>query len=119
MLLGLSALSSPSPQSPTESDPGGGISIPAGQLAVPVRLADPAVASLLQPGDRVDVFAADGRSGVRVVASGVTITATPTADGGPWMDGEGLVVLLAVPEQAATLAAASAGSPLTFALRPD
>lgn len=119
VLLALSALSSPSPQSPAEPDADRGMSIPAGQLAVPVRLADSAVASLLQPGDQVDVFAADGRSGATVVASRVTVTATPPTDEGPWTDSEGLVVLLAMPEQAATLAAASAGSPLTIALHPE
>ena len=71
---------------------------------MPVRLADAAVASLLQPGDHVDVFAADGRWGAKIVASGVTVTATPSTDEGPWTDGEGLVVVLAMPEQAAALA---------------
>jgi pilus assembly protein CpaB len=120
VLLGLSALSSPSQQPSAESDAGEGLTIPAGQLAVPVRLADSAVASLLQPGDQVDVFAADGRSGARVVASRVTVAATPTTDEGPsWTGDEGFVVLLAMPGQAGALAAASAGSPLTLALHPE
>jgi hypothetical protein len=118
VLLGLSALSSPSHPTSTEPDVDRGISIPAGQLAVPVRLADSAVASLLQPGDHVDLFAADGRWGAKVVASGVTVTATPVTDERPWTDGEGLVVVLALPEQATALAAASAGSHLTVAIHP-
>lgn len=119
VLLGLSALSSPSPQTSAEPDADRSISVPAGQLAVPVRLADSAVASLLQPGDHVDVFAADGRWGAKIVASGVTVTATPSTDEGPWTDGEGLVVVLAMPEQATALAAASVGSRLTIALHPS
>jgi Flp pilus assembly protein RcpC/CpaB len=118
VLLALSALSSPSPQAPTDREAGGGISIPDGQLAVPLRLADAAVTSLLQPGDLVDVFAADARSGAEVVASGVTVTATPSTDGGPWAGEEPLVVVLVMPEQAPALAAASAGGDLTVALHP-
>ena len=118
VLLGLSALSTPSQHSSTEPATDRGISIPTGQLAVPLRLADAAVASLLQPGDQVDVFAADNRSGVEIVASGVTVTTTPSTDAGPWTDGEGLVVVLVVPEQAAALAAAAAGSELTIAVPP-
>lgn len=34
-----------------------GISAPAGTVAVPIRLADPAVAALLRPGDRIDLVA--------------------------------------------------------------
>lgn len=119
VLLGLSALSGPSGQTSAEPDTDRSISIPEGQLAVPVRLADAAVVSLLQPGDHLDVFASDGRWGAKLVASGVTVTATPPADEGPWTDGEGLVVVVALPEQAAALAAASAAGHLTVALHPE
>ena len=39
-----------------------GISAPAGTVAVPIRLADAAVAALLRPGDRIDLVAPGGAS---------------------------------------------------------
>ena len=40
-----------------------GLAMPAGTVAVPIRLADPAVAGLLRPGDRVDLVAPTGVDG--------------------------------------------------------
>lgn len=80
-----------------------------GTVAAPVRLADPATAALLRPGDRVDVLATptDGQAeSATTVAAGLEVLAVPA--GG---DGEGaLVVLAATPAVAARLAAAAVGS---------
>ena len=91
----------------------------AGLVAAPVRLADPATASLLHAGDRVDVLAAateaTGPPGpATTVASGLTVLAVPAAGEG---DGEGaLVVLAATPGLAARLAAAAVRSRLSVTL---
>ena len=53
-----------------------------GQLVVPVRLSDPAVVTLLDPGDVVDVMVATERGGARLVAADLTVTAVPDADSG-------------------------------------
>ena len=97
--------------------------LPAGQeglLAVPVRLADAATASLLRAGDRVDVLAASSAPGTAVdavlVADDARVLAVPVAvpDGG---DGA-LVVLAADSRVARRLAAAAVSSRLSVALRP-
>lgn len=117
VLLALSTLTGPrDPSSPPGT--GTGITVPEGQLAVPVRLADAGIAALLRPGDRVDVFTSDVRAGVQIVATSVTVGTSPTTSDGPWQDGGELVVLLAFPEQAAALAGASVDGSLTVALHP-
>jgi pilus assembly protein CpaB len=90
------------------------------RLAVPVRLADAASATLLHAGDRVDVLAAASRPGAaaeaQVVADDVTVLAVPSAVEDA---GEGALVLLAVePSVARRLAAAAVSSRLSVALRP-
>lgn len=97
--------------------------LPSGLVASPVRLADPAVAVLLQAGDRVDVLAApvDAALGARttVVAAGVPVLAVPAID--PTSDptsGQGaLVVLATTPRVALALAAAATGQRLSVTLR--
>jgi Flp pilus assembly protein CpaB len=49
--------------------------LPAGMVAVPLRLSDPGVVAWLRPGDRVDVLAAPG-----AVGDTVLVDATATAD---------------------------------------
>jgi pilus assembly protein CpaB len=85
-------------------------------VAVPVRLADAAVARLLHSGDHVDVLAAraDAPSPARTVASGVPVIAVPRP--GPDTDEGALVVVQATRDQAATLAAAAAGSRLSVTI---
>jgi len=91
-----------------------------GTAAVPVRLADSAVAGLLQPGARVDVVTVDGDSdGGRVLASAATVVTVTDADdsqlGGR---GRGRLVLLGLPARAATrVAAVSLNQPVTVTLR--
>jgi len=96
---------------------------PPGTVVVPVRLADPGVATLLRPGDRVDLFAAATSASGSPVAERLAERAlvlphpSPGADsdssGGLLGSGtdaaEGTLTLVAVaPEQASSLAGASA-----------
>lgn len=88
-------------------------------VAVPVRLADPASATLLRPGDRVDVLAADTSPGApasaTVVAASVPVLAVPPPSG----DLEGALVVVATPvATAARLAAAAVSSRLSVVVRP-
>lgn len=90
-----------------------------GLVAVPVRLADPAAAALLRPGDRVDVLAAstapDGPPAAAVVAAAAPVLAVPEATAAA----EGaLVVLAAPPSTAARLASAEVSSRLSVVVRP-
>jgi len=90
-----------------------------GLVAVPVRLADPAAAALLRPGDRVDVLAAstgaDGPPAAAVVAAAAPVLTVPEQAEGA----EGaLVVLAAAPAAAARLASAEVSSRLSVVVRP-
>lgn len=104
---------------------------PAGLLAVPVRLAEPAAAVLVRRGDRVDVVAA--ASGSPVVTEAVVLAQVAGAsDGGDGWGGiggssggssgassGGAVVVLGVPaEQVSELARAQAGGALAIAVHP-
>jgi pilus assembly protein CpaB len=96
--------------------------VPAGQVAAPVRLADLAVATLLRPGDRVDVLATTADAGrAEVVAAGALVVSAPPVDATdpPAADGDAGLLVLAVPaETAARLAAAATNSTLTVTLGP-
>lgn len=91
----------------------------AGELvAVPVRLADPAAAALLRPGDRVDVLAAStdpATAGTAsVTAAGAPVLAVPAPDA----QAEGALVVLATPPAtAARLAATAVTSRLSVVVR--
>jgi Flp pilus assembly protein CpaB len=99
----------------------------AGLVAVPVRVADAASATLVTAGDHVDVLAAGsasasasgsasgGAPSARVVAVDAEVLAVPTAvqDSG---DGA-LIVVAATPSVAAGLAAAAVSSRLSLTLR--
>jgi Flp pilus assembly protein CpaB len=89
---------------------------PGGLVAVPVRVAEPALPMLVQAGDRVDVLAAspDGGSAARAVVSDVAVLAVPDADG--TADGA-LLVVAASPGAAGQLAAAAVTSRLSVAVR--
>jgi pilus assembly protein CpaB len=93
---------------------GGG---PDGAVAVPVRVAEPALPLLVQPGDRVDVLATalEGEQAARAVVSDVAVLAVPPAADSP----EGsLLVVAAAPGAAARLAAAAVTSRLSVVVRP-
>jgi pilus assembly protein CpaB len=81
-------------------------------VAVPVRLADPAVADLLTPGVRVDIVSANADA---VLASAATVI-TVLAETGSVKQGR--LVVLAMPRDTATrVAAASLGQEVTVTLR--
>jgi hypothetical protein len=79
-----------------------------------VRIADAATVRLLRPGDRVDVVAADGDSGARVVARHARVQQIPARDG-PGRGGA-LVVLRVTRAAATRLAGAAADAPLSVTL---
>jgi hypothetical protein len=92
-------------------------------VAAPVRIADPATARLLKPGDRVDVLAsaADGDStdGARIVARRARVAEVPETGDTEAVGsaGEGALRLLSVPRSTAVqLADAAAHSRVTVAL---
>jgi len=89
------------------------------ELIVPLQLSDPAVAAMLTPGDVVEVMVADQRGDATLVASELVVTAVPgTSDGGPWSDGDGLVMVAADAATALSLAGAASRGLLTVAIRP-
>jgi Flp pilus assembly protein CpaB len=96
-----------------------------GLLAAPVRIADPAAAGLLRPGDRITVFAATGRTGsdADVVVADVPVITVPAAGdptAGSSVTPTGAVVVLAVTTgQAAALTGAAARAPLAVAVQAD
>ncbi|MFF1448689.1 hypothetical protein ACFVYF_11125 [Streptomyces sp. NPDC058274] len=82
-------------------------------VTAPVRIADGATVRLLQPGDRVDVVAADNAGAARVVAAGVRVTDVPDVGATE----TGALVVLSVPRSAAArLAGAGATSRLAVTL---
>jgi Flp pilus assembly protein CpaB len=98
--------------------------VPAGQVAAPVRLADLAVATLLRPGDRVDVLAsAAGTGAAEVVAAAALVLsappgAAPDEESAIAPEGAGLLVLAVSPETATVLAGAATTGTLTVTLGP-
>lgn len=82
----------------------------------PVRIADAATVRLLRPGDRIDVIAGSGEAGpARVVAKGVRVDRVPKS--GDTDSGDGALVVLRVPREAATaLAGTAAGTRLAVTL---
>lgn len=101
-----------------ERAPSGGVDRRAdpSAVAVPVRLADAAVARLLRPGDRVDVLAArpDTPLPARTVAPGVPVVAVPRP--GPDTDEGALIVVETGRDQAALLARAAVDSRLSVTI---
>jgi pilus assembly protein CpaB len=97
----------------------------AGDVAVPVRVADgPAAAALVHAGNVVDVIAAgDTDSGAPaadgVIVRDVRVLATPTRDDGSNDGGDsaGLLIVEATSAQAATLAQAADGARLSVAVQ--
>jgi Flp pilus assembly protein CpaB len=95
-----------------------------GTVALPLRLADPAAAALLRPGDRIDVVAAVPGAGTsQVVGAGLVVLDAPTAGacvvGEALTDDAGLVVLAVTPPLATRLVAAAADAPLWYVLRRE
>lgn len=89
-----------------------------GTATVPIRLADPAVAALLQPGALVDVVTmAESAGESRTLASQATVV-TVTADDNETRPDRAQLVLLQLPTATANrLAAVSLKQPVTVTLR--
>ena len=94
--------------------PGVTASLPPGQVAAPVRLADLAVTALVRTGDRVDVLATatDAPSAEVVAERALVVAASGTGDEG----GAGLLLLAVDDATAARLAAAGTTATLTVTL---
>ncbi len=99
---------------------------PPGDVAAPVRLADPQVAALLRAGARVDVLVSgEEATAARTVARGATVLAVPAAAdgtaggllGGPDGGSGGLVLLAVDASTAADLAEAAAHGAVSVVLR--
>lgn len=106
---------------------GGRLAGPPGTVVAAVRLADGAVATLLQPGDRVDVLAASAQAGPgSAVARGALVLPAPAAQdrGSGLLGGSGEAsasapLMLAVqPEEAAALAGAAGTADLSAVVVP-
>jgi Flp pilus assembly protein CpaB len=96
-------------------------SVPPGHVIAPLRLADPALAALVRPGDMVDVVAADtdGEQPAVVIAAGarvVTVPELPDDRAGPGPDG-GLVLIDVDSHTAALVAQAAASATLSIIWR--
>lgn len=92
----------------------------AGEAAVPVRLADPAIAELLRPSQRVDLIAADPDAGSRSDPGVVLAERVPVLSVRPTGAGRqrGQLVVVRLPKQRASeVAAASLARSVTVALR--
>lgn len=100
------------------------------RVAAPVRVADPAAAALVWPGDLVDVLlATEGRAVAEVVVRAATVLARPSAPtsgsgligGGAGNPGDltsgGLLVLAVAAPDAAALAGAAARGALSITVR--
>jgi pilus assembly protein CpaB len=102
--------------------PGLTASLPEGQVAAPVRLADLAVAELVRAGDRVDVLAtAPDDADAHVVVSGALVLAPsslPDDGSGDLTSPSGLLLLAVEADTAARLAAAAASDTLSVTLAP-
>ncbi len=85
----------------------------AGLRAVPVRIADPAAAQIVQAGSVIDVYArSDAGTVIGAVASAATVLRVLTADD------QGVVLLLAADDRtAARVTAAAGGGALSVAVR--
>jgi Flp pilus assembly protein CpaB len=95
---------------------GGPLTDQPGTVAVPIRLADAAVAVLLHPGDRVDVLAArsEDPGPARVVAAAVPVVAVPRP--GPEATEGAIIVVRTVREQSTALARAATDSRLSISI---
>lgn len=108
----------PAGQVLTSYDLVGDRSVGPGRLLVPVRLADPGLAAVLRPGDRVDVVATDGQGGpARIVAEQARIVTIPTAGDVTREAGGVLLLVEADAETAVELVRAGSSSTLTVLLR--
>ena len=94
--------------------------LPAGQFAYPVRIDDADLTSLLQVGDRIDLYAATSTPGdsATPLATAVRVLALPTSRASAGSSGA-LVVIAANRDGIGRIAQATANARISFALTPD
>lgn len=106
--------SSTSPHSTDQTVP-----VDDGLVQFPLRLSDAAVAALLAPGDRVDVYGSQLRGSTTLVAQDLVVVDVPQpVDGVFGGSGDGLVVVAVSADGALALADATSRGPVTVAVRP-
>jgi len=91
----------------------GDASVASGHVVAPLRIADPDVATLLQPGSRIDVIAADPDGGAATVAATnvkVLTIPPPASDQSDRTATEGALILVEVDQKTATLLAQAAAT---------
>ena len=88
-----------------------------GESSVPVLLASGAVASVLRPGDVVDLVAPSASGDPEVVAAGARVLDRPATGGGLAPTSGGLVVVAISDGQALDVAASSSRDDLTVVIR--
>jgi pilus assembly protein CpaB len=89
-------------------------------MAVPVRLADAGLASLLRPGDVIDVLASDSRSfgsPATIIAERLRVIAVPHASS--TTAGHGALIVVGADSRRAALLAGAAEATLTAVIHPD
>lgn len=96
--------------------------VKAGEVLVPFRLADPAVATLLRVGDQVNIVAQSTDGQARTIATGARVSAlmTDSTEAGPLGGGgssePGIIVVATDPAAAERVAAASSSEGLSVTL---
>jgi pilus assembly protein CpaB len=98
--------------------PGTSWGIRPGNVIAPLRLADPEVAALLQPGALIDVITADPEGGqANVVATRVSVLTVPVPPAGEGVSAaDGALVLVDVDPETATLLAEAATTKISVVL---
>jgi len=96
-------------------------SLPTGQFAYPVRVDDADLTTLLQVGDRIDLYAATSTpvDAATPLASAVRVIALPAARASATGASGALVVVAAGREVIGRIAQATANTRISFALTPD
>lgn len=88
-----------------------------GESSVPILLASSAVASVLRPGDVIDLVAPSPSGDPEVVAAGARVVDRPAAGGGLAPTSGGLVVVAISAHEALDVAVASTRDDLTVVIR--
>lgn len=123
-LLALSVIRAPQEPAPATDLPAIGSGPTLGEVAVPVILKDPAVASITEPGDLVDVIAVpeavpgsgEAAQPARIVARRARVI--EAADPGSGLMPMTTPVLVVAVDEATALALAEAGKNLSIAVHP-
>jgi len=88
-----------------------------GESSVPILLASSAVASVLRPGDVIDLVAPSASGEPEVVAAGARVVDRPATGGGLAPSSGGLVVVAIAAGEAQDVAVASSRDDLTVVIR--